>query len=166
MDASSFFHKENTALLQLQLRTSCVWWAVDIYINFSSLKKKFPPFFTPLSHIGNLFTLCGSFSRKNVSFLCFIHLFSSVQFGSFFHPVPTFWLFSYVMFIVCITSSMKIYFSHKTSTDKFYIRGSVHHDSRLKRSDKMQQYAGTYLLLNYSTCFGLHHAHHQEYIKL
>jgi len=34
----------------------------------------------------------------------------------------------------------------------FYIRGSVHCNSRLK-SDKMQQYADIYLLLNYSTCF-------------
>ena len=30
----------------------------------------------------------------------------------------------------------------------------------------MQQYAGIYLLQNYSTCFGCHRTHHQEYIKL
>jgi len=30
----------------------------------------------------------------------------------------------------------------------------------------MQQYAGIYLLQNYSTCFGCHLTHHQEYIKL
>jgi len=35
-----------------------------------------------------------------------------------------------------------------------YIRGSVHRNSRLKKSNEMQQYADIYLLLNYSTCFG------------
>ena len=35
-----------------------------------------------------------------------------------------------------------------------YIRGSVHCNSRLKKSNEMQQYADIYLLLNYSTCFG------------
>ena len=37
---------------------------------------------------------------------------------------------------------------------RFYIRGSVHRNSSLKKSNKMQQYADIYLLLNYSTCFG------------
>jgi len=36
----------------------------------------------------------------------------------------------------------------------FYIRGSVHHNSSLKKSNEMQQYAGIYLPLNYCTCFG------------
>ena len=36
----------------------------------------------------------------------------------------------------------------------FYIRGSVHRDSKLKKSNERQQYADIYLLLNYSTCFG------------
>jgi len=36
----------------------------------------------------------------------------------------------------------------------FYIRGSLHRNSRLKKSNEMQQYADIYLLLNYSTCFG------------
>ena len=36
----------------------------------------------------------------------------------------------------------------------FYIHGSVHRNSVLIRSNKMQQYAGVYLLQNYSTCFG------------
>ena len=36
----------------------------------------------------------------------------------------------------------------------FYIHGSVHRDSILIRSNEMQQYAGVYLLHNYSTCFG------------
>jgi len=36
----------------------------------------------------------------------------------------------------------------------FYIRGSVHRNSRLKKSNEMQQYADIYLLLNYFTRFG------------
>ena len=36
----------------------------------------------------------------------------------------------------------------------FYIRGSVHLNFRLKKSNEVQQYADIYLLLNYSTCFG------------
>ena len=36
----------------------------------------------------------------------------------------------------------------------FYICSSVHRNSRLKKSNKMQQYGDIYLLLNYSTCFG------------
>ena len=36
----------------------------------------------------------------------------------------------------------------------FYIHGSVHRDSLLIRSSEMHQYAGVYLLENYSTCFG------------
>ena len=36
----------------------------------------------------------------------------------------------------------------------FYICSYVHHNSRLKKSNKMQQYADIYLLLNFSTCFG------------
>jgi hypothetical protein len=36
----------------------------------------------------------------------------------------------------------------------FYIHGSVHCNSILIRSNKMQQYAGMYLQQNHSTCFG------------
>jgi len=36
----------------------------------------------------------------------------------------------------------------------FYIHGSVHRNSGLKKSNKMQHYADIYLPLNYSTCFG------------
>ena len=36
----------------------------------------------------------------------------------------------------------------------FYIRDSVHRNSRVKKSNEMQQYADIYLLLNYCTCFG------------
>ena len=43
---------------------------------------------------------------------------------------------------------------HITSVIEFYIHGSVHRNSTLIRSNKMQQYAGVYLLQNYSTCFG------------
>ena len=37
---------------------------------------------------------------------------------------------------------------------KFYIHGSVHRDSILIRSNKMQQYVGIYLLQNHSRWFG------------
>jgi len=36
----------------------------------------------------------------------------------------------------------------------FHICSAVHRNSRSKKSNKMQQYADMYLLLNYSTCFG------------
>jgi len=36
----------------------------------------------------------------------------------------------------------------------FYIRGSVHRNSKLKKCNEMQQYAVVYLMLNYSTYFG------------
>ena len=38
--------------------------------------------------------------------------------------------------------------------DRFYSCSSVHRNSGLKKSNKMQQCADIYLLLNYSTCFG------------
>ena len=41
-----------------------------------------------------------------------------------------------------------------TNIIEFHIHGSVHRDSVLVRSNKMQQYVGIYLLQNYSTCFG------------
>jgi len=50
--------------------------------------------------------------------------------------------------------------------ETFYICSSVHRNSSFKKSNKVQQYADIYLLLNYSTCFGRHRAHHQECIKL
>ena len=37
---------------------------------------------------------------------------------------------------------------------RIFSSGSVHRNSRLKKSNKMPQYADIYLLLNYSTCFG------------
>ena len=37
---------------------------------------------------------------------------------------------------------------------KFYICSSMHCNSWLKKSNKMQLYADIYLMLNYSTCFG------------
>ena len=42
----------------------------------------------------------------------------------------------------------------KTTNFAFYIHGSVHPNSILIRSNKMQRYAGIYLLQNHSTCFG------------
>jgi len=38
--------------------------------------------------------------------------------------------------------------------DLFYIHGSVHRNSILTRSNKIEQYAGIYLLQNYSKSFG------------
>ena len=43
---------------------------------------------------------------------------------------------------------------HLSNYRTFYIHGSVHRDSMLIRSNEMQQYAGVYLLQNYSTYFG------------
>ena len=43
---------------------------------------------------------------------------------------------------------------HVLGNVEFYIHGSVHRESILIRSNDMQQYAGVYLLQNYSTCFG------------
>ena len=37
---------------------------------------------------------------------------------------------------------------------EFYIHVSLHRDSILITSNEKQQYAGVYLLQNYSTCFG------------
>ena len=48
----------------------------------------------------------------------------------------------------------------------FYIHGSVHRDSVLIRSNKMQQYAGIYLLHVHSTRFGRPSRPHQEYKNL
>ena len=39
-------------------------------------------------------------------------------------------------------------------SDLFYLHGSVHRDSVLIRSNKIQPSAGIYLLQFYSTCFG------------
>jgi len=48
-----------------------------------------------------------------------------------------------------------VFFTYPTKTShKFYIRCSVHRNSRLKKSNEMQQHADIYLLLNYCTCFG------------
>ena len=53
----------------------------------------------------------------------------------------------------CLQNFLPCYV-HETYFKKFYIRGSVHRNSRLKKSNEKQQYADIYLLLNYSTCFG------------
>jgi len=44
--------------------------------------------------------------------------------------------------------------ANATAPPSFYICRSVCRNSRSKKSNKMQQYADIYLLLNYSTCFG------------
>ena len=46
--------------------------------------------------------------------------------------------------------------SGKSKTAMFvnFILGSMHRNSILIRSNKLQQYAGIYLLQNHSTCFG------------
>ena len=51
---------------------------------------------------------------------------------------------------------MKSLYQSKLATiySPFHIHGTVHRDSVLIRSNKMQQYAGIYLLQVYSTCFG------------
>ena len=41
-----------------------------------------------------------------------------------------------------------------TLNTAFYIRGSMHRNSRLNKSNEIQQCADIYVLLNYSTCFG------------
>ena len=55
----------------------------------------------------------------------------------------------------------------KDNIDIFYIHGSLQRNSMLIRSNKMQHYAGIYLLQNHSLhVSGVHRTHHQEYIKL
>ena len=49
---------------------------------------------------------------------------------------------------------------------KFYIHGSVHRNSILIRSNKMEQYAGFYLLQITVHVSGVYRNHHLEYIKL
>ena len=51
-------------------------------------------------------------------------------------------------------SSFPQYYGAKIFLHHFFIHGSVHRNSTLVRSNKMQQYAGIYLLRSYSTCFG------------
>ena len=57
--------------------------------------------------------------------------------------------------------------SNVTHVNAFYIHGSVYRNPILIRSNKMQQYAGIYLLQNRSLhVSGVHRTHHQENIKL
>ena len=44
--------------------------------------------------------------------------------------------------------------SFPSNIHAFHTHGSMHRNSILIISNKMQQYAGIYLLQNYSTCFG------------
>jgi len=57
---------------------------------------------------------------------------------------------------LCTERSMFLVMRYRTQVKKdifFYIHGSVHRNSVLIRSNKMQKYAGIYLLQNHSTCF-------------
>ena len=56
---------------------------------------------------------------------------------------------------LCLLSRINLSLITKTTSFwEFYIHGSVHRNSILISSNKMQQYAGTYLLQNHSTRFG------------
>jgi len=63
-----------------------------------------------------------------------------------------------ILFFICpgVIISSSLHFVHFTTAlcTFFYIRGSVHRDSVLIRSNKIQQYAGIYLLQNHFPCFG------------
>ena len=50
--------------------------------------------------------------------------------------------------------SYNLYSGLITPVSEFYTHGSVHHNSILIRSNKMQQHEGIYLLQNHSTYFG------------
>ena len=45
------------------------------------------------------------------------------------------------------------YSSQNINMLEFYICSSMHRNSRLNKSNRMQQYTDIYLLLNYSACF-------------
>ena len=49
---------------------------------------------------------------------------------------------------------ISVFFEYLSKEKLIYIHGSVHRNSIIIRSNKMQQYAGIYLLQNYSTGFG------------
>ena len=56
---------------------------------------------------------------------------------------------------ICIVEVQLLHANGQTQKrDEFFTCSSVHRNSGLKKSNKMQQYADIYLLLNYSTCFG------------
>ena len=56
--------------------------------------------------------------------------------------------------------------STKNHNWNFWYRSRYQGNNLPSAWPKMQQYADIYLLQNYSTCFGCHRNHHQEYIKL
>jgi len=74
-------------------------------------------------------------------------------------PQPTAQVMESVMLLILtchwlIIRHMNDLYWHNNKLWKIsYTRGSVHRNSRLKKSNEMQQYADIYLRLNYSTCF-------------
>ena len=60
------------------------------------------------------------------------------------------------------TSSVVFWYWKKCKNYEFYIHGSVHRNSILIRSNKMQQYVTAKLLYTFRVSI----SHHQEYIKL
>jgi len=72
------------------------------------------------------------------------------------------------MFVICrIIVCFEDKVRHVQVIEELYIHGSVHRNSVLIRSNKIQQYAGIYLLQNHSLhVSGVHRTHHQENIKL
>ena len=61
-------------------------------------------------------------------------------------------LYGYETLLVTLRVEYRL--RHFKQDRQFYIHGSVLRHSVLIRSNDMQQYAGIYLLQNYSTCFG------------
>ena len=62
--------------------------------------------------------------------------------------------FVYICVCVCVCVYIYIYIYLFIYLFIYYIHGFVHRNSILIRYNKMQQYAGIYLLQDYSTCFG------------
>jgi hypothetical protein len=68
--------------------------------------------------------------------------------------------------MLILTKFRPIKHTHKSISSFFYIHGSVHCNSILIRFNKMQPYAGIYLLQNHCLhVSGVHRTHHQEYKK-
>ena len=107
------------------------WYVVRFWIYFSGhLKLLFSDYTVLYFHC--VYTYLRMVPLISWEWCCRIHLNDMMQVG-----------------IVTTTTTVTT-----TTAATFYIHGSVHHNSILIRSNKMQQYAGIYLLQNHSTCFG------------